>query len=226
VTYPEEDLIPLSYLAQYYYCARRAGLLLVEQQWRDNVHTAEGTILHERVHAVGSESRGDQRVMRGVYLRSLELGISGVADCVELTKTQGGAAIPGLSETWAVLPVEYKHGVVRTELEYEVQLCAQAICLENMWNCSIPHGDIYYGSDRRRKRVHFTPELRVLVVKGSLALHQLLEAPSLPMPQKRTKCRECSMRDVCLPGHFKQVTAYMSELLEIAQGGETDEENP
>jgi len=225
VTYAEDDLIPLSYLAQYYYCARRAGLLLVEQQWRDNVHTAEGAILHERVHAGASESRGGHRVLRGVHLRSLELGISGIADCVELTRARGGASIPGLEGTWAVMPVEYKHGVVRVELEYEVQICAQGICLERMWGCTITHGDLYYGSDRRRKRVDFTQTLRSLVAEGCIALHQLLVSPALPMPARRAKCRECSMREVCLPGNLKQSKTYSLQLLDAAQGEQADEKS-
>ncbi|MBT9136618.1 MAG: hypothetical protein DDT34_01700 [Firmicutes bacterium] len=223
--FSEDDLLPLSLLAQYYYCARRAGLLMVEQQWLDNVHTAEGTVLHERVHAGRSESRGARVILRGVHLRSLELGISGVADCIELTRSPKGVAIPSLEGTWAVHLVEYKHGKVRLETEYEVQLCAQAMCLEHLWSCAIPMGDIYYGSDRRRKQVSFSLELRGLVVQGCQALHELLRAHSLPMPGKRSKCRECSMREVCLPGHLKQSTVYMSELLQAAQGSEADEED-
>lgn len=224
--YTEDDLIPLSYLSQYYYCPRRAGLLLLEQQWQDNLHTAEGSLLHERVHSGKSESRGTVKILRGVHLRSLELGITGVADCVELEAAAGGVSVSRLPGTWAVGLVEYKHGKVRCELEYEVQLCAQAMCLEQMWGCKIAQGHIYYGGDRRRKLVDFTPSLRGLVVSGCVSLHTMLTSCALPAPTRGAKCRECSMEQVCLPRRMGPSEAYVESLLQVAQGGDSTEENP
>lgn len=182
-------------------------------------------MLHERVHSGLHESRGDVRLLRGVHLRSLELGVAGMADCIELTQAEGGASIPRLPGTWSVTPVEYKHGVVREELEYEVQLCAQAMCLEEMWSCHIGNGYIYYGADRRRKHVALTENLRRLVTAGCNGLHNMLSSCTLPMPTKKKKCRECSMQEICLPLHSRRSTDYVARLLEFAQGGSEDEED-
>ena len=155
----EEDLIPISLLSQYYYCKRRAGLMLLERQWQDNIHTAEGTVLHERVHSGKSESRGSFHILRTLTVRSFEVGLVGVIDCLEIVQSENGYALPWLEGRWAMHPVEYKHGVRRNELEYEVQMAAQAMCLEEMYNCKIDKGYVYYGDDRRRVTMMTTIEL-------------------------------------------------------------------
>jgi len=216
--YSEDDLIPLSYLSQYFYCRRRAGLLFLEEQWKDNVHTAEGTILHEKVHSGEHEKRRELVIMRGIPVRSLKLGLFGVADSVELYATGEGYTIPWLDGKWSIHPVEYKHGESRDELEYEVQICAQAVCLEEMINCKIDSGFIYYGADRRRKHVIFDSNLRALVTEGALQLHKMLEAKITPIVRKSRKCRECSMVDCCLPDLPKSTRKYLDQLLQEAWG--------
>jgi len=220
MSYSEDELIPLSYLSQFYYCPRRAGLMLLEQQWQDNVHTIEGTLLHERVHGGESETRGNVKVFRAVPVRSMYLGVAGYADYVELFKVDNGFYITGLSDKWAVYPVEYKHGEVRNELEYEVQLCAQAMCLETMWNCEIHNGYVYYEADKRRKKVELTEQLRKHVIKGCEALHQMMKGTVVPPPVKRVKCRECSMQSLCLPSYLKKAASYVDEIISLAEGGE------
>ncbi|HPX69424.1 MAG TPA: CRISPR-associated protein Cas4 [Bacillota bacterium] len=218
MSYSEEDLIPISYLSQYYYCHRRAGLLLLEEQWNDNVHTAEGSVMHERVHAGGDESRGDIIITRSLYLRSFELGLSGIADVIEFHASSEGFEFPWMKGRWCAYPVEYKHGEKRDELEYEVQLCAQAICLEEMANCKVQFGYIYYGSDRRRKKVFLNDDLRSKVQKGAESLHIMMKSKVTPHEIKSPKCRECSMVDICLPGKLKSTRNYLDMLMHQIYG--------
>lgn len=218
MSYSEEDLIPISYLSQYYYCQRRAGLLLLEEQWNDNVHTAEGSVLHERVHSGSHESRGEIIVTRGLYLRSIEIGLAGIADSVEFHASDEGFEFPWMKGRWYVYPVEYKHGKRRDEIEYEVQLCAQAICLEEMANCKIQWGYIYYGADRRRKQVILDDELRSKVWEGAESLHKMMKSKITPHAIRSPKCRECSMVDVCLPGKLKSTRNYLDMLMRQVYG--------
>lgn len=222
--YSEDDLLPISALGQLYYCPRRAGLTLLEQQWDDNVYTAEGTVQHRRVHEGGSEVRRDVRIYRGVRVRSLRLGLAGVIDCLELRLLEGadsgGTAIDGVTGMWVPVPVEYKHGTTRDEHEYKVQLCAQAVCLEEMLEISLNEGYLYYEESRRRLAVHFTGELRRFVEDGAHQLHEMVRSGVTPLAQVSAKCRKCSMVDLCGP-HVSATRAsrYLASILdEIARG--------
>lgn len=197
--YTEDNLIPVSYLSQYYYCPRRAALMLIERLWSDNIHTMSGTIIHQRVDEARQEKRSDLIRLTSLPLRSLELGLFGVADSVELYANHEGYRIQNLTGKWEVVPVEYKHGKVREELEYEVQLSGQAICLEEMLEITIHRGFIYYAGDRRRKEVIVTSKLRQLVQQGAEALHVMLATGNIPPILASSKCRECSLGDDCFP---------------------------
>jgi CRISPR-associated exonuclease Cas4 len=217
--YLEDDLIPLSYLSQYYYCERRAALMMLEEQWADNVHTAEGTVLHEHVHSNRSDSRRDTVILRGLQIRSLELGITGKADCIELHRCEGGARLSCMEGEWLICPVEYKHGRRRQELEYEVQLCAQAMCLEEMLGCDIPYGQLYYWAERRRVTVELDENRRRFVREGARALFEMLRTQVTPPARVGAKCRECSLREACLGGAAsRSVRNYLSMLRSHAQG--------
>ncbi|MDK2991415.1 MAG: CRISPR-associated exonuclease Cas4 [Clostridiales bacterium] len=219
MSYTEDEFISISLLSQYYYCPRRAGLLLLEEQWQDNIHTVEGAIIHENVHSGGHESRSDYVITHSLYIRSFELGIAGIADCVEFYASSSGCGnVPWLPGIWTICPVEFKHGQKRNEMEYEVQVCAQALCLEEMIGCHIDHGFIYYGDDRRRNKVSFNSELRELVISGAAELHKMLQCRNTPLAVKSPKCRECSMRDVCLPGKLKRTNSYLDQLWKQACG--------
>ena len=153
MSYHEDDLLPISALSQFVHCRRRCALIFIENQWADNVHTAEGSGLHDNVHEVGSEARGSIRKVTGLRLRSLELGLTGVADVVEyhkITRTDEnivrGVALNGIKGRWLPYPIEYKRGKSRIEICYEVQLCAQALCLEEMLKTNIPKGALYSGA--------------------------------------------------------------------------------
>ena len=222
LSYSEDDLLPLSHLSQYYYCKRRAGLIMLEQQWADNIHTARGDVIHERVHELGRELRSGQAQLRSIPLCSLSLGLTGYSDCVELLSADNGFSVPGLEGLWQICPVEYKNGKKRRELEYEVQLCAQAMCLEEMWECEVREGYLYYGKDRKRVLVQLTPDLRRLVIEGARELHDMMRSGVTPVSVKSRKCTECSLSQICLPSMERSTQKYLDSTRKAAERGSDD----
>ena len=159
--YDEEDLLPISMLPHYAYCPRRAALIHLEGVWTENRFTVEGRHLHERVHDTEAETRKDLRVVRGLRLRSLRLGLVGMADVVEFHQDEAaGLAVPGLAGRWRAMPVEYKRGKPKRDRSDEVQLCAQALCLEEMLGGPVEMGALYYATPRRRQDVPLDAGLR------------------------------------------------------------------
>ena len=191
--YREDDLLQLSALQHLAFCERQAALILLEQAWADNVLTVSGNLLHERVDEPGSHGQAaGVRVEYALPIRSLRLGLAGRADAVEIRKDPDGRAL--------LLPVEYKRGRPKADLSDKVQLCAQALCLEEMRGVSIPAGALFYGETRHRLDVQFEQPLRQEVESLALRLHELLEAGATPPPSEdRGKCRRCSLKDLCLP---------------------------
>src|SRR3990172_2429435 len=173
MSYSEEDLLPVSALSHLVFCERRAALVHLEQVWTENQFTAEGRNLHERVHQADNESRGDLRIVRGLRLRSFRLGLSGVADVVEFHRGPTGIPLDNASGLWQPFPVEYKRSTLKHEPGYEVQLCAQALCLEEMLGARIESGAIFYGKSCRRQEVTFTDDLRASTEATALQLHDL-----------------------------------------------------
>lgn len=215
-SYNEDDLIPISALQHYAFCPRQCALIHIERVWVENRLTAEGRVMHERVHEAGSESRPDARTARGLRLRSLRLGLTGVADVVELRPDPAGVAVPGLRGTWRLTPVEYKRGRPKPDRCDEVQLCAQAMCLEEMLGAIISDGAIFYGQPRRRMEVPLDDLLRAETAKASARVHELLEAgrtpPAVPIPG----CKSCSLLDLCQPttaGAGKSARRYIGQML-------------
>jgi len=185
--YNEDELLPISALQHLLFCERRAALILLEQMWEDNIFTTEGSILHERTHATFTETRADIRIVRQLRLRSLVLGLTGIADIVEfhLMKDKSdttGIVLLSAKGIWRLIPVEYKRGRLRKEEEYEVQLCAQAICLEEMLDTVIPYGYIFYGKTRRRLEITFDKALRGRTEKAAQQLHHMLASGKTPLP--------------------------------------------
>lgn len=216
--HPAEEYIPLSYIAQYLYCARRAGLILLEQQWDDNIHTVEGALQHEHVHVGSQEIRGDIIRLTRLPVISERLGLSGICDSVELIADIKGIKINGFKGKLRVVPVEHKHGVRRDELEYEAQICSQAICLEEMWGCIIDEGFIFYASERRRKKIVFTEDLRSRTEEAARHLHVMLSQRLTPKAIKTRRCKGCSLREKCIPELNRNLTPYIWELIEAAKG--------
>jgi CRISPR-associated exonuclease Cas4 len=184
------------------FCERQWALIHLEHVWDENVLTTEGRHLHERVHAGEAERRGDMRIARALRLRSLRLGLSGVADLVEFhTCCEGepGAALPGLPGRWRAVPVEYKRGRPKANRCDEVQLCAQALCLEEMLDAPVAAGALFYGQTRRRVEVVFDAPLRNETEALAARLHALVAAGETPPPVFTPACANCSIHAACLP---------------------------
>lgn len=201
-TFTEDQLLPISALQHLVFCPRQWGLMYLERLWQENLFTSEGALLHEKAHDGSSELQGELLVARGVWLRSLELGLVGVADVVEFRpahKDEGGVALPGREGLWLPRPVEYKRGRPKPDDCDKIQLCAQALCLEEMLKAAIPEGDIFYGQPRRRQRVPFDAELRRRTRELAARLHELTRAGRTPPARWRPSCRSCSLLELCLP---------------------------
>jgi CRISPR-associated exonuclease Cas4 len=197
MTYTQDDLLPLSGLQHIIFCERQCALIHVEQAWAENRLTAEGRIMHDRVHEADRESRGDVRIEYAMPLRSLRLGLIAKADIVEFHRKR----MPGeeASEVWQPFPVEYKHGKPKKDNSDKVQLCAQAMCLEEMLEVEITEGAIFYGKTRHRQDVVFDSELRKETEDTANRFHNLVESGKTPKPVYAKRCDSCSVYELCLP---------------------------
>ena len=200
--YAEADLLPLSGLQHLVFCERQCALIHLEQAWRENQLTAEGRVLHERADSGATERRGDVRIGRGLHLQSRRLGLAGRADVVEFRRvgaTEKGVRLPGLENHWRPFPVEYKRGQSKQIDCDRVQLCAQALCLEEMLQVSIPVGALFYGQVRRREEVAFDENLRGSTERAARRFHDIMACGQTPIVYREPKCRRCSLLEVCLP---------------------------
>ena len=186
--------IAISALQHYVYCPRHCALIHVEQVFDDNVYTARGQAVHRLVDTPGYEIKAGIKVERALPLWSDRLGLIGKADVVEFHP--GGA----------VFPVEFKHGRKREKIHDDIQLAAQAMCLEEMLGVTVPLGAIYHASSRRRREVLITPELRLAVETTVNAVRQMIEQRMLPPPVNDERCRACSLIDACQPAALADVT--------------------
>ena len=172
-TYRDEDFLPLSGLQHFAFCRRQWALIHVENQWQENLRTVEGHLLHQRAHDEAQrERRGDTLILRGLSVVSYSLGLSGKCDVVEFHLAPEGISLRGEVGLWLPYPVEYKRGKPKGHQADELQLCAQAMCLEEMLCCTIPEGALFYGEPRRRSIVSFSPQLRQSVQSFSDEMHQ------------------------------------------------------
>lgn len=202
--YSEDDLLPISALQHLMFCERQCALIHLEQIWQENRLTAEGRVQHERVHEAASEARGKVRIARGLRLRSLALGLIGVADVVEFC-SEGEVTIP--------FPVEYKRGKPKANRCDDVQLCAQAMCLEEMLDVPVPAGALFYGKTRRRHNVVFDAGLRQLTRDCADRLHELIQVGQTPPPVYEKKCESCSLKELCIPKLKRSATEYIESML-------------
>lgn len=199
--------LPLSALQHYLYCPRQCALIHVEKVWVENRFTAEGRIMHRRVDSEHASRRAGLSQSLSVPLKSDRLGLYGVADVVEMRPAPDGNEIP--------YPVEYKRGSPKIDDCDRVQLCAQALCLEEMLGIKIAEGAIFYGKPRRRETVTFSAELRAEVEEIAGLLHQMIGAAETPPAEKGKKCQGCSLVSVCMPGIRKsKVELYLRKGLE------------
>ncbi len=215
--YSEDELLPISALQHLSFCERQWALIHLEQVWSENVFTAEGRNLHEKTHEADCENRPGLRIVRGLRLRCLRLGLVGQADVVEFHKADVGVSLDGAEGLWRPFPVEYKRGKAKPDNCDRVQLCAQAICLEEMLATEVREGALFYGRPRRREAVAFTPELRGETESLAARLHELHAAGRTPKARYGPKCKSCSLLEVCLPkitGIDKDIAHYLAKALE------------
>ncbi|GJQ53032.1 MAG: CRISPR-associated protein Cas4 [Anaerolineaceae bacterium] len=217
--YTQDDLLPLSGIQHFLFCRRQWALIHIEQQWKENALTAEGRIMHQRVDdPFFTETRNGVVTARSVPVASYRLGLSGVCDVVEFTPSpvppsaetpspagrgQGegerGVKLPNREGLYLPVPVEYKRGKPKREPVDEAQLCAQALCLEEMLSTDIPRGYLFYGETRHREEIEFTSELRTLVRDMSAEMHNYFSRGYTPKVKMHKGCRSCSLADICLP---------------------------
>jgi CRISPR-associated exonuclease Cas4 len=184
--FEEQDLIPISALEHYAYCPRQAALIHVEMVWDENLYTQRGRFVHEIVDQPGSETLGEIRVERALPLRSSRWGLVGKADIVEF---HGDTPYP----------VDYKHGPRRRREHDDLQVCAQAVCLEEMTGMQVPRGAIFHASSQHRREVIFDPPLRRRLQEAVAQLREILQGHILPPAPNDKRCRQCSLKSSCLP---------------------------
>lgn len=207
--YSEDELLPLSGLQHVVFCERRSALIHIEGQWQESDRTAEGRLLHERVDLPGATNRKGVRIARALPLRSLALGVSGKADVVEFHQNP---TVPGESLAY---PIEYKRGRKRPGLHDDVQLCAQAMCLEEMLGAPVPTGAIFHGTSHHRREVALDESLRARTRAAALRFHELVRRREVPRAIVIAGCKSCSLRERCLPelgAEGRQASAYLQAL--------------
>lgn len=237
--YEENELLPLSGLQHLVFCKRQWALIHLEGQWVENRLTAQGRVMHERSHDSAVEVRGDVRIVRGLRLCSLELGLTGQADVVEFHRDRdanAGAAqpplaapLPGLPGRWRPFPIEYKRGMPKHGACDEVQLCAQAMCLEEMLAVYVPAGALFYGKTHRRHEVAFSPTLRDTTAALAAAMHRAFTDGITPRAPLEPKCRQCSLLQACMPRSTAaggRVQAYISRQLNRADTMPEEKDEP
>lgn len=232
--YQEDDFLQLSGIQHFAVCRRQWSLIHIEMLWAENYFTTDGSLLHERAHD-GSikESRGDIIVKRGVRVSSATLGVSGECDLVEFRRIgqyekyedcetdkikclNEGIALKERSGLWQPYPVEYKRGSKSGKDGDRLQLCGQAMCLEEMLLCKIPKGALYFADTRHREEVVFDDELRIAVRKALSEMHDMYKRRYTPKVRPTKLCSSCSMKELCLPKLLKatSVKTYIAKALE------------
>ena len=228
--YSEDDLLMISALQHLAFCERQWGLIHLENIWADNVLTVKGSQMHERTHEPSTGRQDSLIIAHAIHLRSLRLGIVGKADSVEFhlledssvqepdgfRETISISQIPFPPGQWIPFPVEYKHGKPKLDHCDDVQLCAQALCLEEMLNISVPSGAIFYGKPRRRTQVTFDDRLRDETERLAERLHKLTDIGKTPLGNYSKRCKSCSLFTYCLPktaGSGRSARKYLSRFL-------------
>jgi CRISPR-associated exonuclease Cas4 len=226
--YTDDELLALSGIQHFAFCERQWALIHLERQWAENLSTTEGHILHEKVHDPNhTDSRDSVVFVRALSVVSYRLGLQGVVDLIEFHPIppgcKSGMALSRYEGLYHPIPVEYKRGKEKPDDRDTVQLCAQALCLEEMYGVTIEQGFIFYGQTRRRIKVLFDQQLRSRVAELSEKMHGLFRAGVTPPARKGVKCNLCSMVDLCLPKitqKRKPVEKYLQEQLTAAKNSD------
>lgn len=214
--YDEDNYLMLSGLQHFAYCRRQWALIHIEQQWAENERTIDGQLFHSTAHnSEKFEKRGNLIIARGLRIKSRSLGVTGICDVVEFHKSSGGIKLSAYDDLWLPYPIEYKKGEPKTNNADELQLCGQAMCLEEMLLCDISCGSLFYGENRRRTHVEFTNELRTQVKEMLAEMHELWEKGYTPKVKAQKGCNACSLKEICVPKLFKEqsVSTYINSKL-------------
>lgn len=206
----------LSGLQHFCFCRRQWALIHIEQQWEENLRTTEGMILHKNAHDEDKiEKRGDLIIMRGLRIKSDILRVTGVCDVVEFRRSDDGIELKKYDGCWQPYPVEYKNGEPKDSEADLLQLCGQAMCLEEMLACSVNFGALYYGKIKHREEVEFTEELRKHVKDTIEEMQGYWKKGWTPKGKYTKSCNACSLKDICLPAleKTKSVQQYIQEAL-------------
>ncbi len=222
--FTEEQLLPVSAVQHFVFCERRAALVFTEGMWAENQYTVEGTQLHKRADdAKQSQNLAAVRIERAVGLVSLRYGLTGKADVIEFHKTDQ-------YDVFQIHIIEYKRGKPKKQLDlpFQVQLCAQALCVEDMLGYSVTEASIYYGKARLRKRVDLDERLRAKTIEMITRLHALIDSRKTPAPEyKPRKCRRCSMLNICMPQAPRPIATasrYLQRLIDLPDCGQLENE--
>ncbi len=213
----EDDYLMLSGLQHFSFCRRQWALIHIEQQWAENLLTVEGNIMHEKAHSVMPvEKRKGTLIIRSMPVKSALLGLTGVCDVVEFKREEEGITLKKHRGKFSVTPIEYKRGRPKESDADRLQLCAQAMCLEEMLCCNIENGALFYGETKRRDVVEFTDLLRQTVKKMAEEMHEMYQRGYTPKVKTGKFCSSCSLKDICLPVLMKTKSAkeYIAETLE------------
>lgn len=214
--YNEDEFLMLSGIQHYAFCPRQWALIHIEQQWDENYLTITGNIMHEKVHDASLvEKRKNVIITRGMAVFSRALGISGNCDVVEFHLDKNGITLSNYDGTYQPVPVEYKRGKPKEHDADVLQLCAQAICLEEMLVCEIPKGYLFYGETKRRMEILFDEALRQSVISSFQKMHELFDRKYTPKVKTTKQCQSCSLNEICLPTLNKKtsVKTYINHRL-------------
>lgn len=217
--YSDENMLMLSGIQHYMFCPRQWGLIHISQEWQDNRLTTEGQLLHRHVDDPFYRQKNKNAIaLRSLQIASHTLGLYGIADVVELSPAESphnAVRHPRYPGYWTVMPIEYKRGGKKTTKCDEVQLMAQAICLEEMYGIRIERGAMYYNEEKHREMICFDDNLRELTRSYAQGMHAAFASKQIPEPVYKPHCRNCSLYEICMPSIVKapKASAYLKKYL-------------
>lgn len=215
--YAEEDYLMISGIQHFKFCRRQWALIHIEQQWAENEHTVIGELMHKKAHdPYLTEKRKDAIIARALPVASREMGVTGECDVVEFHRCEDGIRLHGHRGLFSVYPIEYKKGKPKATEEDQLQLTAQAMCLEEMFSTQIMEGALFYGETKRREVVEITEALRREVKETFLEMHQYYERKYTPKVKMSKGCNRCSLKEICMPRLEKTISVekYISQVFQ------------
>lgn len=212
--YKNDTLLMISGIQHFIYCERQWALIHIEQIWKDNIRTFKGNVFHKKVdNPYITETRDNVIISRYIPLASNKLGIKGIADCVEFHLDKNGIIIQGKKGKYKIIPIEYKVGDVKNHDADKFQLCAQAICLEEMFNTTIDKGYLFYGKSHKKYEICFNETLKENIHKTLDNMRFYFENGITPKPHYKSNCKNCSLYDLCLPKLNNNIDNYIDSYI-------------